>query len=342
MEIDSLTASQLRRCEEKTRYHEAHSRNICTCPVWSRCSLFWRHCAVLVRFNPQLSTIHTHTLIHITNHHSRANTGNVLVNSTVIGGLQSPPSGWAPAIVHGAIYLAATESSNKPLAFQQLAVSHAAHNSLIWVFHGTRNYAPTNAALKRVLSQIGIDADSTEGKAATEIGRKAARTVLLARADDRINDFVDYTFKSPAPGVYQNTSGGAPIPDTPQAPYIRLFGGVGDVTQFKTPPPPPTNSPQYEKDFLRVKVVGERNSSLRTEYETQTAYYWRESSISQWTRFANAVIGDELKGDVVESAKFFAQFYYAVANAGIASFYIKLSCLPSYFLPGFSLVEVIC
>jgi hypothetical protein len=241
------------------------------------------------------------------------------VNSTVINGLQSPPSSWAPAIVHGAIYLAATQTADKPLAFQQLAVSHAAHNALIWIFHGTRNYAPTNAALRRVLPQIGLPADSP----AVEIGRKAARTVLLARADDKNNDFVDYVFRAPAPGVYQNTTGGAPFPDTPQTPYVKLFGGVGDVSQFKVPPPPRTNSPEYEKQLLRVKSVGEKISTVRTKYETETAYYWRESSISQWTRFANAVVEDELKDDVLKSAKFYAQFYYALANAGIASFYIK-------------------
>lgn len=226
-------------------------------------------------------------------------------------------------MVFGAVYLAATESASKSLEFQQLAVSHAAHNSLIWFFHGSRNYAPTNAALKRVLGQIGLAANSSDGKKAIEIGRKAARSAVIARADDRNNDFVDYVVQSPAPGVYQNTSGGAPLPDTPQAPYVKLFGGVGDVKQFKVPPPPKPNSPEYEKHIDRVIAIGERNSTTRSKFETETAYYWRESSISQWTRFAHQVVGDDLKTKVVKSAKFYAQLYYALANAGIASFHIK-------------------
>jgi hypothetical protein len=221
------------------------------------------------------------------------------------------------------VYLAATESASKPLEFQQLAVSHAAHNSLIWIFHGSRNYAPTNAALKRVLGQIGLAANSPDGKEAIKVGRKAAHAAIIARADDGNNDFVDYVVQTPAPGVYQNTSGGAPIPDTPQAPYVKLFGGVGDVKQFKVPPPPKPNSPEYEKHIDRVKTIGDRNSTTRSKFETETAYYWRESSISQWTRFANEVVGDDLKTDVVKSAKFYAQLYYALANAGIASFHIK-------------------
>jgi hypothetical protein len=72
-----------------------------------------------------------------------------------------------------------------------------------------------------------------------------------------------------------------------------------------------------------VKSLGERTSTTRSKTETETAYYWRESSISHWTRFANAVVGDSLAKDVTKSAKFYAQFYFAVANAGIASFHIK-------------------
>ena len=113
------------------------------------------------------------------------------------------------------------------------------------------------------------------------------------------------------------------MPDTPQAPLIRLFAAVGDVKQFKVPPPPKTNSPEYEKDALRVKSVGERASTTRNKTETETAYYWRESSVTQWTRFANAVVGDSLAKDVTKSSKFYAQFYFALANAAIASFHIK-------------------
>ena len=86
----------------------------------------------------------------------------ILVNGSIIGGLQSPPSAWTPAIVQGAQYLAALKSKNESLAFQQLAVSHAAHNTLAWIFHGTRNYAATDKALKSVLPLIGLDPSTWE------------------------------------------------------------------------------------------------------------------------------------------------------------------------------------
>ncbi|PSN59912.1 acid phosphatase/Vanadium-dependent haloperoxidase [Corynespora cassiicola Philippines] len=243
----------------------------------------------------------------------------VLVNGTVIGGLQSPPSGWFEAIVQGAVYLAATQSQSESLEFQQLAVSHAAHDSLLWTFHGTRLYATVNSKLKAILGPIGLNASSPEATKATTIGREAARTVVIARADDGINYFVDYDQQPALPGVYQATPGGQPIPDTPQARFIRLFGGVGDVTRFRAPPPPNATSPEYEPFLDQVKSQGARNSTVRTPYDTETAYYWRESSPIGWNRLANAVVGNSLATDVLASAKFYAQLNYALANAAIAS-----------------------
>ncbi|KAF2474964.1 acid phosphatase/Vanadium-dependent haloperoxidase [Lindgomyces ingoldianus] len=246
-----------------------------------------------------------------------------LVNGTVIGGLQSPPSAWGPAIVHGAIYLAATKAQSGSLAYQQLAVSHAAHNSLIWWFHGTRNYAATSAALKTILSSIGLAANSTEGSAAVKIGQDAARTAITARAGDKINDFVDYTYAPSSPGVYQAIVGGAPLPDTPQARFVTLFANTGDVSQFKTADPPGTTDPGYEELLEYVTVQGDRNSTVRTKFNTDTAYFWRENSLILWPRIANAVIGNSLATNVTKSAKFYAQLHYALANAGVAGWAIK-------------------
>lgn len=197
-------------------------------------------------------------------------------------------------------------------------------------------YATVNSKLKAILGPIGLEAGAPEAVEATQIGREAARTVMITRADDGINNFVDYAPKPPAPGVYQPTPGGPPIPDTPQAQFIRLFGGVGDVTRFRAPPPPNVTSPDYEPFLDQVKSQGERNSIARRPYDTETAYFWRESSpmlvhlhsslqnsllihYSGWNRLAHAVVGNKLATNVVASAKFYAQLNYALSNAGIAS-----------------------
>jgi hypothetical protein len=129
-----------------------------------------------------------------------------------------------------------------------------------------------------VLEPIGLDAASEDGLKAQDIGRKAAQKAITKRSDDGINNFVDYTQQPGYPGVYQATPGGAAVPDTPQARFIRLFGGVGDVTRFRAPPPPSVNGSEYEKFVVFVKSQGERVSAVRSAHDTETAYFWRESS----------------------------------------------------------------
>jgi hypothetical protein len=202
----------------------------------------------------------------------------ILVNGTVIGGLPSPPSGWFNAIVQGAVYHAAVNSANETLSFQQLAVSHAAHDTLLWTFHGTRLYATIDAAFSTVLGPIGINASSPDAHRARDIGETAATLVTIARANDGIHRYVAYTPLPSKPGSYQGRPGGPVIPDTPQAQDLRLFGGLDDVTKYWAPPPPAPESPEFEKYLIQVYEQGGNNSADRTEYDTETAWFWLESS----------------------------------------------------------------
>ncbi|KAK4231099.1 phosphatidic acid phosphatase type 2/haloperoxidase [Podospora fimiseda] len=245
------------------------------------------------------------------------------INGSVIGGLQSPPSGWYQAIVQAAVYKAAVDSKKESLEFQQLAISHAAHNAILWVFHGTRLYNPVNAALRAVIPQIGLDPSSKKGKEAVKIGQNAAGGVAYARADDNLVNFVDFSYGPKNPGVYQQTPGGNPLPDTPQARYVRTFADIGDITRWRAPPPPKTNSAEYEKQILYVKEQGSLNSTVRSAHDTESAYFWRESSVTGWNRFAGAIVGSKLDKKPLESAKLYAQLNYAIANAGFASFDTK-------------------
>jgi hypothetical protein len=97
-------------------------------------------------------------------------------------------------------------------------------------------------------------------------------------ADYGINDFVDYVYGPLNTGVYQATSGGSPLPDTPQAQFVKLFASVGDVTQFSLPPPPDPAKAGYQGYLLYVKGEGEANSTVRKSHDSNTAYFWRESS----------------------------------------------------------------
>jgi hypothetical protein len=182
--------------------------------------------------------------------------------------------------VQAAVYQAAVKSKHENIEFQQLAVSHAAHDAILWVFHGTRIYNPVDAALRAVIPIIGLDPNSAKGKEATGVGRAAAAKVAQARANDKLTNFVDFTYGPKEPGVYQATPGSNPLPDTPQARFITPFAGLRDITRFRAPPPPKIDSKEYEAQVLYVKEQGALDSPKRTPYDTDTAYFWRESSIT--------------------------------------------------------------
>jgi hypothetical protein len=215
--------------------------------------------------------------------------------------------------------VAAVHTANESLAFQQLAVSHAAHDSLTWTFHGTRNFGNIFKAAQDVLSQIGINEVEEQYTRAATIGQKAALKATTARQNDGLNHFVNYVYQPATPGVYQRTPGSAFVaPDTPQARYLRPFGGLKNITAYRAPPPPSLNSSAYEGFLNYTKSQGEKNSTVRTPYDTETAFFWRETSTIQWNRLAGNVIGSRYAKDVLTSATFYLQLNYALANAAIA------------------------
>jgi hypothetical protein len=243
----------------------------------------------------------------------------LIVNSTAIGGLPSPAAAWFPAIVHGAVYLAALQTEAQPRSHQQVAVSHAAHDALAWTFHGARVAAVIDDALRRVIPVIGLSPDEEEYQRSAEIGQNAAARVTAARSDDGTNEFVDYVVQPAEPGVYQPTPGGRALPDTPNARFVRPFGGIGDIEQFRIPAPPSATAPGYDQWVLEILEIGNLTSEARTAEQTEIAYFWLESSVAGWNRFAHAIVGSSLADDVVGSAKFYAQFNYALANAAIGA-----------------------
>jgi hypothetical protein len=151
---------------------------------------------------------------------------------------------------------------------------------LAWTFHGARVSNNIDNALRAVIPAIGIQKSSKDYERAAQIGQKAAAKVTSKRSDDKFNNFVDYVFGPPNPGVYQATPGGRPLPDTPQAVYIRPFAGIQDITKFRAPAPPKATGKGYEKWVVELIELGGLNSTKRTEEETEIAYFWLESSVA--------------------------------------------------------------
>jgi hypothetical protein len=134
-------------------------------------------------------------------------------------------------------------------------------------------------ALKTIQTQILATAGPFNPTEAILVGRHAALEVTISRANDGINNFVDYTFGPPVPGVYQLTVDGYGLPpDGPQVPFVNLFATGKPAMTYLAPEPPSVNDTSYESLLTYVKAIGASDSTSRTQEETDIALFWRESA----------------------------------------------------------------
>jgi membrane-associated phospholipid phosphatase len=139
---------------------------------------------------------------------------------------------------------------------------------------------------------------------------------------------------------------------TAQYPYIPLLGpgnwkptGSGDYllpgwgtvtpftmtsnTQFQTnTPPPDLTSPEYTAAFNQVKEIGYKFSATRTDFQTNTAYFWADGGgtytpAGHWNAIAQTVTQNE-NTSIVDSARTFALLNLALGDAAIAAWDNKL------------------
>jgi hypothetical protein len=88
-------------------------------------------------------------------------------------------------------------------------------------------------------------------------------------------------------------------------------------SQFRPEGPPPLGSARYARDYNEILEVGELTSSVRTDEQTQLALFWRASPTAIWNNVLRQVIADR-ELDLSETARTFALFYLAAADASVA------------------------
>jgi PAP2 superfamily len=97
---------------------------------------------------------------------------------------------------------------------------------------------------------------------------------------------------------------------------------IDDSAQFRPGPPYDVTSKKYTADFNEIKSLGAKDSSTRTDEQTQIADFWVESSPLQWNRIARTVsAAAEL--DVWENARLFGLLNMALADGYIGSLETK-------------------
>ena len=206
------------------------------------------------------------------------------------------------------------------------AIAQAAHDTLVALFPSQGESC--NQQLAEDLSQIPNGRAKVKGK---KLGRRAAAAILAQRANDgsqRAEPRVGVDFLTgDEPGEWRQD----PISRGPLA----LGAYWGEVTpfvvrsadQFRAPPPPTLDSPEYAAAFDEVKRLGGDGivtPTERTAEQTEIGIYWAYDgtpSLCAPPRLYNQItmhIADQMGSNVVELARLLALVNVAMADAGIA------------------------
>lgn len=158
------------------------------------------------------------------------------------------------------------------------------------------------------------------------VGETAAVLILERRAHDGAAE----AFATPyvPTGVAGDYTFTPPFDAPPFGPFA-YAPGWGAVTPFgidlrrhRLPGPLPIRSAAYAFDLAFVKAIGEVNSMVRTEEQSEIARFWYEDSPIGWNRIANTVLGEQ-NVELWNSARILALTNFAMADGFIAGFAAK-------------------
>jgi hypothetical protein len=204
-------------------------------------------------------------------------------------------------------------------ASRRAAVVQAAYRALVTMFPAQA--AGLNIDLAASLAQITDSAGSVQR--GRDWGDQVALAILAWRAGDNPAPASPY-IGSMEVGKWRPT----PRPD-PANPGAELPGlpGAGSLlataqpffiptsSTFRPKGPPLLRSPEYTRDFLQVKNVGEIDSVYRTADQTEAARFWALSNPgSVWNRAAQSA-SRRRHLNLSENARLFALLNVATADA---------------------------
>jgi len=206
--------------------------------------------------------------------------------------------------------------STAPGASVDAAVATAAYTMLR--FHFPAQVDGLTARYKLSLAAV-TDGDKQGG---VDAGRTAAQQIIDMRAGDGHDVTVPYTYPSvPTPGVWIPTPPAFAPPVTPWMGQMVPFT-MTSASQFFPEPPPALSSPEWVDDYNQVKILGAKNSTLRTDRQTETALFWTENTAAQYARALRNLAGAR-NLDAAETARLFALVWTSSADALIGCWNAK-------------------
>lgn len=156
-------------------------------------------------------------------------------------------------------------------------------------------------------------------------GRRIAAEVLAWRANDGTATAISYVPRT-EPGQWRRTPPRFRPPELPHWGKVVPFV-LQAAAEFRPPPPPALNSPEYAREVEQVRRLGGATSAERTAEQTEIARFWSDFSYTStppghWNNIARE-LAQKKKLPAAESARLFALLNVAMSDAGIAAWECK-------------------
>jgi hypothetical protein len=214
---------------------------------------------------------------------------------------------------------------------RNVAIAQAAHDTLVGLFPSQK--PAFDPLLAEDLSRVADGLSKTD---AITLGRKVAKDVLALKAGDgSVHTEPRYGINyipGSGPGIWRQD----PISLHPLAlganwPNCKPFV-LQSATQFRLPPPPALNSPEYAAAFNEVKALGGdgiHTPTQRTADQTDIGIYWAYDGVPSLCappRLYNQIathIAFQMGTNEIETARLLALLNTAMADAGITSWDTK-------------------
>jgi hypothetical protein len=196
------------------------------------------------------------------------------------------------------------------------AVAAAARGVLVIRVPGQA--ATVEAAYTSFLAGIADGARKTNG---IRLGRAVAGAYVGLRADDGFDNVVLFEQPPVGPGVFEPL---APPPAQPVDVKLKQVRPLAfdDAARFRPDGPDSLTSASYTEDFNEVKALGRIDSAVRTAGQTETARFWTEQAMVQWSRAVrNLALARRL--DVAETARMMAMAHVAGGDSAIGCWQAK-------------------
>jgi PAP2 superfamily len=238
------------------------------------------------------------------------------------------------AKVHAAIYDAvqAIERRYEPYhvviddasGSPEAAAAKAAHDVLVHLY--PLQASDLDVKYHDYLSQKGLQ----ENDLGVAVGAEAAAGIIALRQNDGSYPPVQPIFVGGTePGEWRPTESFLPGPPPSLAPMAAVWFAavtpfaVDSPSRFRPMPPPRLNSARYFHEYEEVRTLGALIGSTRTPAETDFAYFFATNYLVTWSQAARELAAAHVH-HIADSARLFALFHLAIADAGITAWHTKL------------------